>query len=320
MGGGGGRSKPSGLLLFVCPGPGRLLGRAARTAVTSAQNAGRLDSYAAAGKLGIKLKKEWLATLDGRTRHAHALLDGQQRETSEPFEAEGEKLQFPGDPAAAGWMVYNCRCTMAAVVTGADGRALGGSAQRWVRDPVTGQGVRIEDMSFGEWVEWKERQLKERQPIVNLQKDSILTSGGRITDPYSKRALAFAKMYYEEIRHFSTDAKKIAQNTGLPEEKIQKIKAYLFLDDSLYDSKIGRWRRFDADAAIAQSWQRLMIGVHIKPHDLTLLRHEILEMEIKRTHPGISHDEAHTLASMQYKYNKESEEYYGTLKERPARR
>ena len=169
MGGGGGRSKPSGLLLFVCPGPGRLLGRAARTAVTSAQNAGRLDSYAAAGKLGIKLKKEWLATLDGRTRHAHALLDGQQRETSEPFEAEGEKLQFPGDPAAAGWMVYNCRCTMAAVVTGADGRALGGSAQRWVRDPVTGQGVRIEDMSFGEWAEWKEQQIADQRQFAEIQ-------------------------------------------------------------------------------------------------------------------------------------------------------
>lgn len=35
--------------------------RTARTAVTGAQNAGRMDSYAAAEKMGIKLKKEWLA-------------------------------------------------------------------------------------------------------------------------------------------------------------------------------------------------------------------------------------------------------------------
>ena len=50
--------------------------RTARTAVTGAQNAGRMDSYAAADKMGIKLKKEWLATLDSRTRHSHAMLDG----------------------------------------------------------------------------------------------------------------------------------------------------------------------------------------------------------------------------------------------------
>ena len=50
--------------------------RAARTAVTAAENAGRMDSYHAAEKMGIKLRKRWLSTLDGRTRHAHAILDG----------------------------------------------------------------------------------------------------------------------------------------------------------------------------------------------------------------------------------------------------
>ena len=57
--------------------------RTARTAFTGAQNAGRMDSYAAAEKMGIKLKKEWLATLDGRTRHSHAALDGEMVGTDE---------------------------------------------------------------------------------------------------------------------------------------------------------------------------------------------------------------------------------------------
>ena len=39
--------------------------RTARTSVTAAQNAGRMDSYHSAEEMGIKLKKEWLATLDG---------------------------------------------------------------------------------------------------------------------------------------------------------------------------------------------------------------------------------------------------------------
>ena len=50
--------------------------RTARTAVTGAQNAGRMDSYVAAEKMGIKLKREWLSVIDNRTRHDHAMLEG----------------------------------------------------------------------------------------------------------------------------------------------------------------------------------------------------------------------------------------------------
>lgn len=94
--------------------------RTARTAVTGAQNAGRMDSYAAAEKMGIKLKKCWLATLDGRTRHEHAVLDGQSVDADKPFEVDGYKIMFPGDPTAAGHLVYNCRCTLVAAVDGVD--------------------------------------------------------------------------------------------------------------------------------------------------------------------------------------------------------
>ena len=90
--------------------------RTARTAVTGAQNAGRIDTYHTAEKSGIKLKKEWLATLDNRTRHAHALLDGQQADPDKPFKVDGEEIMFPGDPSAPGYLVYNCRCTLVAAV------------------------------------------------------------------------------------------------------------------------------------------------------------------------------------------------------------
>ena len=94
--------------------------RAARTAVTGAQNGGRMDSYHAAQKMGIKLQKEWLATLDRRTRHAHAILDGQVRDVDEAFEVEGKKIMYPGDMNAAPGLVYNCRCTLIAKVDGVD--------------------------------------------------------------------------------------------------------------------------------------------------------------------------------------------------------
>lgn len=121
--------------------------RTARTAVTGAQNAGRMDSYAAAQKMGIKLRREWVATLDNRTRHAHAMLDGQQADIDKPFKIDGYDIMFPGDTSAPGYLVYNCRCTTVAVVDEADTS----SAQRRARNPDTGQTEVISNMTYAEW-------------------------------------------------------------------------------------------------------------------------------------------------------------------------
>ena len=57
----------------------------------------------------------------------------------------------------------------------------------------------------------------------------------------------------------------------------------------------GEIRRFDSDYMIAQSWQRLIDGQKILPHDLTLLRHEELESALVRS--GQSQLDAHIAAS-----------------------
>ena len=82
--------------------------RAARTAITSAENAGRMDSYKAASDMGIKVRKRWVATKDGRTRHAHRRLDGQTVDWDESFSSELGKIRYPGDPRAKPANVYNC--------------------------------------------------------------------------------------------------------------------------------------------------------------------------------------------------------------------
>lgn len=131
--------------------------RTARTAVTGAQNAGRMDSYAAAEKMGIKLRREWVATLDNRTRHAHAMLDGQQADIDKPFKVDGYEIMFPGDTSAPGYLVYNCRCTTTAVVDGVDTS----SAQRRARNAATGQTEVISNMTYAEWAGWKKKQPKK---------------------------------------------------------------------------------------------------------------------------------------------------------------
>jgi hypothetical protein len=94
--------------------------RAARTAVTAAENGGRQASYEKAAEMGIEMEREWLATKDSRTRHWHGIADGQRVGVDEPFVVGGEKLMFPGDSSlgASGWNIYNCRCAVRANVKG----------------------------------------------------------------------------------------------------------------------------------------------------------------------------------------------------------
>ena len=94
--------------------------RSARTIVTGAENKGRLDSYAKAEADGIILQKEWLSSNDGRTRHTHLPksqggVGGEIVDYDEPF---SNGLMYPGDGSGDPAEVYNCRCSMTAVVKG----------------------------------------------------------------------------------------------------------------------------------------------------------------------------------------------------------
>lgn len=124
--------------------------RTARTAVTGAQNAGRQDSYVAAEKMGIKVRKRWIATKDNRTRHDHGMADGQTVDYDKPFDVGGYSLMFPGDPSGPAHEVYNCRCTMrTAEKDGIEAEP----RQMRVRD-ASGRNVLVNEMTYKEWQEW----------------------------------------------------------------------------------------------------------------------------------------------------------------------
>lgn len=125
--------------------------RAARTAITSAQNGGRMDSYKAASDMGIKVRKRWVATKDGRTRHAHQKLDGQTVDWDESFTSELGKIRFPGDPRAKPALIYNCRCTLRTV----EKPGIEAEPRKMrVRDPKTGRNVVVEEMTYEQWERW----------------------------------------------------------------------------------------------------------------------------------------------------------------------
>lgn len=151
--------------------------RNARTAVTGAQNAGRQESYNQAKKMGLQLQKRWIATKDGRTRHAHAMLDGQTVALDKPFEIEGHKLMFPGDPTGLARLVWNCRCTMRTVEKeGIEAEP----RQMRVRDPETGRNVLVSEMTYSEWENWKKSaQNIETTPVRGIIKERNMASGFR---------------------------------------------------------------------------------------------------------------------------------------------
>ena len=116
----------------------------ARTMYTSAQNAGRMESMKMHQQMGIKNKKQWMATLDERTRWMHRDLDGQVRDLEEPFEIGQYSIMYPGDPFAHPSMTYNCRCSMVEVVDKYPDKY-----ER--RDNITKEV--IQNMTYNEWAE-----------------------------------------------------------------------------------------------------------------------------------------------------------------------
>ena len=122
--------------------------RTARTAVTGAQNGGRMDSYKAATDMGVKVRKRWVATKDDRTRKSHRRLDGETVDWDEPF---SNGLMYPGDPSGPGAEVYQCRCTMRTV----EKPGIEAEPRKMrVRDPKTGRNVVVEEMTYEQWERW----------------------------------------------------------------------------------------------------------------------------------------------------------------------
>ncbi len=100
--------------------------RNARTMVTGAQNAGRMEVMRRAEELGVLEEKEWMSFDDRRRRPAHAELDGKSVPVDDYFVNSIGKIRFPADPHADPNNVYNCRCTLGVRIIG-------------FRDPVTGK-------------------------------------------------------------------------------------------------------------------------------------------------------------------------------------
>lgn len=81
----------------------------ARTEVVTAANMGQ---QIGAEAVGVGMVKQWVATMDNRTRDRHLEAEGQTRAMNEDFIVGGEQMYVPGDARASAGNTVNCRCAV----------------------------------------------------------------------------------------------------------------------------------------------------------------------------------------------------------------
>jgi hypothetical protein len=129
---------------------------------TDAENKARLDGMYWAEYLGNRMHKAWIATLDNRTRDAHAHRDGKEIALDDEF-APG--LSRPRDPNGALAEICNCRCSLKYVRVGGEPGRMRSARQ----GTVTGsykkdssfkgtKSIEVSNMSYREFMKWREAQ------------------------------------------------------------------------------------------------------------------------------------------------------------------
>lgn len=154
--------------------------RNARTAVTGAQNAGRLDTMNAAENMGIEVKKQWHSMEDARVRHTHAMLNGQIRDKNKPF---GNGLMYPGDSKGAPAEVYNCRCRMEYILPKYMDSKSTDTYDKW--DKLSPEQKKAEEAKYNAWVKSSNAKAEEQKKIkiTREERKSIIERGIKCEKP-----------------------------------------------------------------------------------------------------------------------------------------
>jgi len=130
--------------------------RIMRTEGGRARSEATQKSYVNAEKNGVTLEKQWIATLDKKTRRAHGELDGQRVPVKGKFKMDGHSADGPRlfkFPA----LDINCRCSTISVVNGIAPEV------RRTKDGV------VPFQSYNEWAESKGIKLAPKSNVVDLK-------------------------------------------------------------------------------------------------------------------------------------------------------
>ncbi len=245
--------------------------RLVHTETAALQNKAALDAYK---ELGVD-KVRILGTLDSVTCSLCGSMDGMILPRTQLEQGVTEPPFHP-----------NCRCTTVPYDEDWDYKG-----QRIAKDKDGKYYYVPETMSYEEW---------KREFVEGESNNTVSGAVNGALNSDSDRAVEHAERYYESVRKMKTDSNKIAENTGIKLEHIERVKNHLFMKS--HDLGVNGYRRFYADYDISQSWQRLIEGKNIQPQDIILLKHEYCESRYMDR--GYSQSEAHDKANKRYDYSK----------------
>ena len=252
--------------------------RQARTAMTGAQNAGRMAAMHDAKEMGIKVKKKWIATLDSKTRDTHAELDGQEVDEDQPFEVNGMQIMYPGDPNADPSLVYNCRCTL-----GWSYPDYPANGER--RDNETGE--IIGGTTYKEWVTGKQEQEDKTE---NIQVSSALD---RVKEAIKDHKGAWS---LDDIQKVGRDMKEEIENKSKPVIKEREEKKVLLKDQLAHESAESQklanqlddltWKMIenagkDDIEELKSKREALLVKLEEIENRKTNIRKQLLELDLK---------------------------------------
>lgn len=216
--------------------------RNVRTAVTGAECAGRLESYQMAEADGVEMVQVWQATLDGRTRHSHAAIDGEQIEVGGTF---SNGCKYPGDPNGAPEEVYNCRCTIKVMVK---------KYAKYHERGKYGNG-KLGDETYDEWKERHIKALEAKQngdniaSAINEQRYRTFQDGKDVNDffHYDSEQRGILAMRNSEYGKWKS---------SLSQQQRIDIAGYCadqYADINSYWRQYGDWQEINAEKVKAQT-------------------------------------------------------------------
>lgn len=120
-------------------------------------------------------------------------------------------------------------------------------------------------------------------------------SGAKKTPGWRER---HGERMYEEIRHRTTDVKRIAENTQFTESAVEEIKQHMFFKEHRFAD--GTVRRFDSDCDQSDAWDRLFQGKGTET-DVEMLKHEYVELTQMKLY-GYDYEKAHEIANSKHNW------------------
>lgn len=214
--------------------------RNARTATNGAQNAGRLNAYKRGRDMGIDVKKKWLATYDNRTRHSHAVIDGEKVNLDDEF---SNGCMCPGDPNGPPGEIYNCRCTLIPVVNGED-------------DDSWKDNVLVGDKGYEQWKEEHRQALEKREGRKKKTAAKSANAEDNLRD-------AIVESYDYHVGHNNLNASTSAE-VGKEFFKVQFTDMDPEIKDAMSDQLATLCQKYDTTLQQVRPMDKMEFAAHRK--------------------------------------------------------